>query len=133
MRLVALTFIFLFGLATAVSAQSLQPGTSWVNEGGSEFTISAVGADGALSGTYVNKVSGFDCQNEPMAVNGWVDGNLISFSVRWKNANKDCASITTWTGYYASNKLYTDWDLVYTASDTGLPTHLKKSNVFHPK
>lgn len=68
-----------------------------------------------------------------MAVSGWLEGNLISWSVRWKNANADCKSITNWTGYVASGKIFTDWDLVYTAADTGLPAHLKDSNVFQPK
>lgn len=133
MRFLASCFLVVMLLSTSASAQSLSPNTTWVNDGGSEFTITAISSDGAISGTYVNKVEGFECQNEPMAVTGWVEGNLLSFSVRWKNANVDCKSITTWTGYFASNRIYTDWDLIYTAANTGLPTHLKQSNVFRPK
>lgn len=133
MRLISLAVLcFLMGPVSAF-AQSVQPGTTWVNEGGSVLTITSVGADGAITGTYVNNVKGFDCQNEQMALNGWEEGSIISFSVRWKNANKDCNSITSWTGYHASGKIFTDWDLIYTATNTGLPTHLKGSNVYSPK
>lgn len=120
-------------LIVHVAAQTIQPGTTWVNEGGSELTINTVNVDGSLNGTYINRVAGFNCQNEPMSVNGWVEGGLLSFSVRWKNANKDCKSITTWTGYLASGKLFAEWDLIYTAASTGLPTHLRNANVFSPK
>lgn len=132
MKRFAMAILILFPLNSAL-AQSIAAGSVWVNDGGSELTITTVGSDGAISGTYINKVEGFDCKNEPMAVNGWVDGDLLSFSVRWKNAAKDCGSITAWTGYVAAGQIFTDWDLVYTAAATGLPTHLKQSNVFHPK
>nr|WP_192923550.1 avidin/streptavidin family protein [Sinorhizobium medicae] len=120
-------------LVSSAEAQSIGAGSTWVNDGGSELTIVSISNEGELTGTYVNKVAGFDCQNETMAMKGWLDGNLLSFTVRWKNANKDCASITSWTGYFAAGKIFTDWDLVYTAANTGLPTHLKESNVFRPK
>jgi hypothetical protein len=129
-------FVFaLVGLlgSGAAFGQSLPVGSTWVNDGGSEFTVDAVGPDGKITGTYVNKAAGFQCQEEPMAVIGWLDGDLVSFAVRWKNANKDCGSITSWTGYVAAGRLFTDWDLIYTSAETGLPTHLKQSNVFKPK
>jgi hypothetical protein len=133
MRLFALPLLYMLLIPQAAIGQTLQPGTTWVNEGGSELTINTIGNDGSLAGTYVNKVEGFDCKDEPMTLSGWLEGALVSFSVRWKSANKDCKSITSWTGYLASGRLFTDWDLIYTSASTGLPAHLKNSNVFRPK
>lgn len=117
-------------LSTAVMGQSLSPGSVWTNTRGSIFTITDINAEGYLTGTYVNKAAGFGCQNEPMAVSGRVKGNLLSFTVRWENANVDCNSITSWTGYSESDQIFTDWDLVFIGSGTGKPTHMKDSSVF---
>lgn len=133
MKLFSLTALLLITTVSTAYAQSIQAGSTWVNAGGSELSIASIGSDGAILGTYVNKVKGFSCKNEPMNLTGWLDGDLISFTVRWKNKNVDCKSITSWTGYFASGKIFTEWDLVYTASSTGLPTHLKDSNVFEKK
>ena len=126
--LLAVFSIFLF--VSSSYAQSPGVGTKWVNNAGSELTIDTISAEGLLNGTYVNKAAGYKCQNEPMAVVGWVDGSLLTFAVRWKNKNVACNSITAWTGYYASGKIFTDWDLVYTSSETGLPAHVYLLIVF---
>lgn len=132
MRLLFSLFLLVFSFETA-SAQDVQPNSVWVNGGGSVLTVDTIAADGAIAGTYVNKVAGFACQNQPMRLGGWKDGSLLNFAVRWKNASVDCASITSWTGYYSAGKIYTDWDLIYTAASTGLPTHLTGSDIFSPQ
>ena len=122
-----------FLLTSPAFAQSITVGSKWKNPGGSEMTISTIATDGSITGTYINRVTGFSCKNETMKLSGWIEGNLINFAVRWKNKNVDCKSITSWTGYLAAGKIFTDWDLIYTATATGLPTHLKDNNVFSPK
>jgi len=117
-------------LIVHVAAQTIQPGTTWVNEGGSELTINTVNVDGSLNGTYINRVAGFNFRKS-LSVNDGCKAPL-SFSVRWKNANKDCKSITTWTGYLASGKLFAEWDLIYTAAST-VSDYLRNANVFSPK
>ena len=103
--------------AECALAQAIQPNTTWKNNRGSELTISAVDTTGKLTGTYVNRAAGFQCQNTPYPVIGWIEDDKISFSVRWKSVAMDCKSITSWTGYLSGNRIISDWDLVYT--DTG--------------
>lgn len=131
LRIIAVAFSVAF--AGLSHAQGIATGSEWVNDGGSEMKISTINSDGSISGTYINKADGFNCKNEPMALSGWLNGDLITFSVRWKNANVDCNSLTNWTGYYASGKIFTDWNLMFVSAQTGLPTRLSDSNVFNPK
>jgi hypothetical protein len=63
-------------ISSPIRAQGIAPGSVWVNSGGSEMTI-AVDTNGLMSGTYVNKVDGFSWKNEPMALSGWVNGDLV--------------------------------------------------------
>lgn len=121
--------VFFTGLS---HAQGVTPGSKWVNESGSEMEIATIGADGSIAGMYINRADGFGCKDEPMALSGWLNGALISVSVRWKNGNVDCNSLTGWTGYYASGQIFTDWELMFISAQTGLPTRLGGNDVFSP-
>ncbi len=114
-------------------AQTFAPGQVWINEKNSELTISSISADGALRGTYTNQAAGFDCKNVPFDTTGWVVGDFITFQVRWKNASKDCNSLTGWTGFVSAGKLNTQWDLVYTDANTHKPTILQGKDNFTKK
>ncbi len=128
-----LTLLVWVSFASVGYAQGIKPGSEWVNTSGSEMKITNIEADGSISGTYINRAEGFSCKDESMTLSGWIDGDLVTFSVRWKNSNVDCNSLTNWTGYYASGKIFTDWDLMFVSAQTGLPTRLSDSNVFSPK
>lgn len=128
--LLMLALILAFGSA---QAQTIQPNTTWRNSRGSELTINSIGADGGLVGSYVNNAPGFQCQGVPFAVSGWVEGGLISFAVRWKNATHDCRSITTWVGYLSGSRIVTNWDLVYTDATEQRPLIYRGTDFFEPK
>ena len=60
------------------------------------LTITNIGANGLLSGTYVTSVG---CSaGQPQAMPGWYygtdNGGAITFSVAWQG----CNSVTTWSG-----------------------------------
>ncbi len=133
MRAFVLALAIVILAQVGVSAQGIQPGSTWVNHRGSQLTISAIGADGAITGTFVNKAPGFDCQNEGFPVSGWVEGDLINFAVRWKNANVDCRSVTAWSGYLAAGRMTTHWSLVYTDGHEKRPAHMFGSDFFRPE
>lgn len=103
----------MFAWISAGSAQSLQPGATWTSQRGSTLTIEAVAADGSFTGSYINRATALPCPNSPFKVSGWIDGQKISFSVRWRNATNDCHSITSWTGYLSDRLIATEFALVY--------------------
>jgi hypothetical protein len=120
--------------ATAGCAQTIPANSIWENQRGSMLKITSIdGTTGALVGEYVNQAAGFACKGTPYPVTGWVEGEKIGFSVRWKNATADCKSITSWTGYLEKGLLVTDWDLAYTDSSLGHATNMRGSDIFHKK
>jgi len=112
----ALACVLLF-VSTAL-AQSSQPGmtgpSAWMNERGSTLYIESVSPSGQLTGFYVNRAQGFNCQNTPYPVTGWVLGTAITFAVLWQNSAESCNSLTAWTGFYntSTNAIVTLWQLV---------------------
>ena len=120
----------LFAAGLAASAQSLQPNTVWRNERGSELRISSIDPDGPLRGSYINRATGYRCQNTPYPVVGWVSGDKIAFAVRWTSPEADCGSITSWTGYLSEGRLVTSWDLVRASAQDGKPQVLHGADVF---
>jgi hypothetical protein len=108
----SLLIIGLVGGNTAF-AQSLSPG-SWKNELGSVLTITSVGSNGQLTGTYTTGVGCDAGQAQP--VTGWYydggtgGGGAISFSVTWLG----CSSVASWSGQYDSKtqNFQTLWHLV---------------------
>lgn len=95
------------------SAQLPAATGTWRNDHGSVLVIQSVGADGGVTGTYANNAPGYKCAGVAFPIAGWMDGSRISYTVRWKNASVDCASITSWTGYFNEGRLGVEWVLVY--------------------
>ena len=108
----AVTAAFL-ALTSMASAQGLAPQTSWVNDHGSELVIQSIAADGRLTGTYSSSTPNFNCRNVAFPLAGWADGDRLAYAVQWKNANVDCAQITSWTGFARNGLIHVEWILVY--------------------
>jgi Avidin family len=100
--------------AEKAGAASLQAST-WKNQRGSSLVIASVDQKtGAISGTYTNRAPGFPlCAQTPYPLVGWVYGSAITFTVRWKNTQESCDSITAWSGNINFNdqKISTIWHL----------------------
>lgn len=131
-RTAIVALLLLLSTASA-DAQGPQPNTTWQNDKGSEFTIVSVGPDGSLKGTFTNQAAGFGCKNTPYPVMGWIDGERIAFSVRWKNAQEDCKSITSWTGYVSGIRMLAYWDLVYVDATEKHPLVIRGTDYFKKK
>ena len=95
------------------AAQSASVTGTWANDHGSVLVIQSVGADGSVAGTYANNAADYKCRGIAFPIVGWMDGPRISYTVRWKNAGGDCASITSWTGYFNEGRLGVEWVLAY--------------------
>lgn len=104
-----------------VNAQSGAQQGTWINDHGSALVIHSIGPDGALMGTYSNGIPDYKCRGVAFPIVGWVDGEKISFTTRWKNASVDCASITSWTGYFRQGALLAEWVLVYVDDTANQP------------
>jgi len=95
----------------------------WVNELGSVMTLTQNGQ--ALTGQYISKVSGDERPvNGPLS--GWVDGQVISFTVNWP-----LPSITAWVGHLitkdGNDAIETLWQLATTLPDPNDPSELWES------
>lgn len=99
-------------LPQQAAAQPAAVGT-WANDHGSVLVIQSVGPNGSVTGTYANNAAGYKCAGAAFPITGWTDGPRISYTVRWKNASLDCASITSWTGYFNDGRLGVEWVLTY--------------------
>jgi Avidin family len=117
-RRLALT-LALLALSVAAEAQSLAPQTTWVNDH-AQLVIQSVDSQGQLAGTYTNHGAGFGCAGNAFPVTGWIDGDLISFTVhRQEPAN--CTTIQAWTGFVRDGQLLVDYLAVATEGGrTGL-------------
>ena len=106
-------------LPTAVRAQSLAPQTTWANDH-AQFVIQSVDGQGRLAGTYSNHGAGFGCAGKVFPVTGWIDGDMISFTVhRQEPAN--CTTIQAWTGFVRDGQLLVEYLAVATEGGrTGL-------------
>ncbi len=114
---------------SAGSAQSLQPGATWTSQRGSTLTIETVAEDGSFTGSYINRATGMPCPNSLFKVSGWIDGQKISFSVRWRNATNDCHSIASWTGYLSDRVIQAEFALVY-VNQKGKPAFSNGKDTF---
>lgn len=104
--------VLILAAAGSAEAACAVEGT-WKNKLGSVLTIGKAGADGTFDGTLVNKAEGYSCQNRPFPVRGLCAADQISFDVVWKDAEEDCRSLTSWTGFVMGNAIITRWTLVY--------------------
>lgn len=111
--ILGLSLAALWAAATQGSAQSPSVTGTWVNDHGSTLVIQTIGADGSVTGTYANNAPGYKCAGAAFPIIGWIDGARISYTVRWRNASVDCASITSWTGYFNEGRLGVEWVLAF--------------------
>ena len=124
MRLRAILFGMVFGsvLLSGLADEKKElsqvlTGSSWTNQSGSTLHIKSVDPNsGQLTGSYINRAPGYQCQNIPYPVTGWVYGTAITFTTNWKSTTQSCNSITSWTGFYNNGKIETLWQLVINGS-----------------
>jgi hypothetical protein len=118
-------------LSSAHAQSQLTAGSSWINERGSVLTITNIGSNGLLSGTYVTAVGCSAGQPRPMT--GWFygaeNGGAITFSVIWQG----CNTVTSWSGQFNNQTggfqtlwLLTAasapvWNGIHTGTDTFMP------------
>ncbi len=115
-RLASILGLSLAALCAAAPPANAQPPSvtgTCVNDHGSVLVIQSIGANGSVTGTYANTAPGYKCGGVAFPIVGWMDSSRISYTVRWRNASVDCASITSWTGYFNEGRLGTEWVLTY--------------------
>lgn len=120
MRLSTCVLVLLMGPFAAHAQTAGREGT-WANEHGSRLVVTAVAANGSVSGTYANNSPDFACRGVAFPITGWLNGDMISFTTLWKNATSDCKSITAWTGYFHDGRLAVEWVLTYQDAVEGRP------------
>jgi avidin family protein len=109
----------LLALPTAATAQSPAPQTTWANDH-AQFVIQSIDADGRLAGTYTNHGAGFGCAGRAFPVTGWIDGDMVSFTVHRKEP-ANCTTIQAWTGFVREGQLLVEYLAVATEGGrTGL-------------
>ncbi len=109
-------------------AQSFQPNATWTNQHGSSLTIQAIAPDGSFTGSFLNRSPG-PCGNQRFPVSGWIDGQKVSFTVRWANASADCEAITSWTGYRGRSGVLARWLFVH-FNRNGTPILTSGTDIF---
>ncbi len=117
--------------ADSNQSTSLQALSAWTNQSGSTLYIDAIGSNGLLTGTYINRAQGYGCQNISYPVTGWVYGTAITFNTIWQSTTESCNSITAWTGFYYQGKISTLWQLTINGS-TNTSQILQGSDTFKP-
>lgn len=113
-------------LSSAATAQSPEPRAIWVNDY-AQFVIDSIDADGKLAGTYTNYGRGFGCADRPFPVIGWIDGNMISFTVLRRNP-ANCTPIQSWTGVVRDGQLLVEY--IALKSDGGQTSLFKGSDTY---
>ncbi len=134
MKKLLLVLFVLFGIASTTQADTgnkLQALSAWTNQSGSTLYIDSIDGNGLLTGTYINRASGYYCQNISYPVSGWVYGTAITFTTIWQSTTESCNSITAWTGFLYQGQIQTLWQLVLNgSSSTG--QILQGSDIFRP-
>jgi hypothetical protein len=92
--------------------------SAWDNQSGSTLTINSIDSTGLITGTYINRAPGYDCQNITYPVTGWAYGTAITFNTIWQSESESCNSITAWTGFLYSGKMSTLWSLTVNGSSS---------------
>ena len=109
----------LLALPVAAEAQSLAPQTTWGNDHAQLF-IQSIDGQGQLAGTYTNHGAGFGCAGKAFPVTGWIDGDMISFTVH-RQEPVNCTTIQAWTGFVREGQLLVEYLAVATEGGrTGL-------------
>lgn len=110
---IAICLALTLGSAVA-SAQSIPAPSTWKNQRGSEMTIKSVDPANVFTGEFVNNAPDFECRGTPgFDVKGSLINGRLVFAVVWKNATRNCNSITAWRGRLQGNTMNTTWILVY--------------------
>ncbi|HEX5869852.1 MAG TPA: avidin/streptavidin family protein [Longimicrobium sp.] len=117
--MLTLMLLLLAGTAGAPQASS-QVVAAYTNQSNSTLYIENVASNGLMTGFYINRASGFQCQNTPYPVTGWILGRAISFTVVWKNTAENCQSVTGWTGFFSADfsTITTNWLLAVSGGTT---------------
>lgn len=132
------TFVFASGALASPTCDNLTG--DWVNQNGSQLTISKVTAAGSLQGSYRSS-SGTDGTSFPLL--GWtnhaapIEGSdnarVVAFSVNWGSNG----SITSWSGVCSVNNgtpaISTLWHLVRSNSQYNWDHTHTNTAVFTPK
>ncbi len=126
--------LFILASTTAFADQTAVPSvqslSAWTNQSGSTLYIDAIDPNtGVMTGHYINRAAGFNCQNISYPVTGWIYGTAITFTTKWQSATESCNSITSWTGFYYQGKISTLWQLVVNGS-TSTQQIIQGSDVF---
>ena len=119
-RLLAYVAVLL-SMSVAAQAQSGGREGTWANDHGSQFVMRSIGPDGSISGTYANNSPNYECRGITFPIVGWLDGDMISYTAKWKSGAADCKSITSWTGYFRDDRFAVEWVLVYHDAAEGRP------------
>lgn len=140
MKTKRIAFAFLFMLISGFahsdeiksnSIPALSALSAWTNQDGSTLYIDTVGTNGLITGTYINRASGYQCKNISYPVTGWVYGTAITFTTIWESTTESCNSITAWTGFYYQGQISTLWQLTINGS-TSTSQIMTGSDVFKP-
>lgn len=130
-RLIPVVIVLLSCLAILPALEAQE--STWQNQSGSTLSIEDVDSEGLITGYYINRASGFGCQNTPYPVTGWVlpGTNTITFTVKWENTTQNCQSLTAWTGFFSADgqTITTLWQLVVNGT-TSTGQILKGSDTF---
>jgi hypothetical protein len=92
--------------------------SAWDNQSGSTLTINSIDSTGLITGTYINRAPGYDCQNIAYPVTGWAYGTAITFNTIWQSGSESCNSITAWSGFLYGGKMSTLWSLTINGSSS---------------
>ena len=115
--ILAITLVF-NSTTYADSITSIPVPSAWDNQSGSTLTINAIDSTGKISGTYINRATGYSCQDIAYPVTGWAYGKAITFTTIWQSAAESCNSITAWTGFLYKGEISTLWSLSINGSTT---------------
>lgn len=116
--------------ADSTSDQTIQALSAWTNQRGSTLYIDSISSTGQVTGHYINRAAGYNCQNISYPVTGWVYGTAITFTTLWQSQTESCNSITSWTGFYYQGQISTLWQLTKNGS-TSTSQILQGSDVFN--
>jgi hypothetical protein len=124
-RLISIIIVSLIGItatyadsANSISTHSIPTPSAWDNKVGSTLTINSISSTGLITGSYINRAPGYDCQNIAYPVTGWAYGTAITFNTLWHSASASCNSITAWTGFLYQGKISTLWSLTINGSSS---------------
>lgn len=131
--IISALFLFIGNVALADSADklSVQASSAWTNQSGSTLYIDGVSLNGQITGHYINRAQGYNCQNISYPVTGWIYGSAITFTTIWQSTTESCNSITSWTGFYYNGQISTLWQLVMNGA-TNTSQILQGSDTFTP-